>query len=485
MTNIITYISGKARLHSVALASVLVLAGCASPGTLAQPEAVVDPSAVGIGAAAPSAPLDDRWWQAFGDPELDHLVERALADSPSLKLAAARIRGAIAAVQGVASADQPQVNGTLDVTRQRYSENGLYPAPLAGSMQTSGTLQASLGWELDFFGRNRAAFEAALGTQRAAEAELQASRAVLAADVARTYFQLARLVAQREVAQRSLQQRDELLRLIRDRVQAGLDTNVELRQGEGALPEARQQIEALDEQIELLRHALAALTVQPPQSLAGLSPKLNPVQALALPTAVPADLLGRRADIAAARWRIEAATQGVAGARAAFYPDINLVAYAGFNALGLDKLLQAGSSQYGVGPAISLPIFDAGRLRASLHGKEADLDAAIDSYNATVIGAAREVADQIASLQSLQRQEEQQTQAQASAESAYDLAAQRYRAGLGSYLTVLNAETSVLAQRRQAADLKARALDLQAALMRALGGGYVAQDLPRAAAAAR
>jgi NodT family efflux transporter outer membrane factor (OMF) lipoprotein len=267
-------------------------------------------------------------------------------------------------------------------------------------------------------------------------------------------------------------------------VQAGIDTNVELRQGEGALPETRVQIEALDEQIAIARHALAALTVQPPNTYDSLVPHLGALRNVPLPAALPVDLLGRRPDLAAARWRIEAATQDVAAARAEFYPNVNLVAFIGFSTIGIDRLIRTGSEQYGAGPAIHLPIFDAGRLRANLRGHTADLDAAVDSYNANVVDAVRDAADQLGSLQSIERQRREQTQAQAAAESAYDLAMQRYRAGLGTYLTVLTAETNVLAQRRLTADLDARALDTQVALVRALGGGYAADSSPAAGAPA-
>jgi NodT family efflux transporter outer membrane factor (OMF) lipoprotein len=190
---------------------------------------------------------------------------------------------------------------------------------------------------------------------------------------------------------------------------------------------------------------------------------------------VPADLLGRRADVAAARWRIEAAVGDVKNAKAQFYPNINLTAFVGLTSIGLDQLFKAASEQYGAGPAIRLPIFDAGRLRANLRGKAADLDAAIESYNAAVLEAVHDAADQIASLRSIERQRAEQVRAQTAAESAYDLATQRYKAGLSTYLTVLNAESSVLAQRRLAVDLKARMLDTQLALIRALGGGYIAE----------
>jgi NodT family efflux transporter outer membrane factor (OMF) lipoprotein len=187
---------------------------------------------------------------------------------------------------------------------------------------------------------------------------------------------------------------------------------------------------------------------------------------------LPSDLLGRRADIAAARWRVEAATQDVSSARSQFYPNINLVAFAGFSSIGLDRLWGAGSEQWGFGPALRLPLFDGGRLRANLRGKAADLDAAIESYNAAVIDALRDVADQLASQQALARQQAEQRAAQTFAENAYAIALQRHEAGLVNRLGVLSAQTAVLNQQRQGVDLAARALDNQVALLRALGGGY-------------
>jgi NodT family efflux transporter outer membrane factor (OMF) lipoprotein len=469
----------------VALASslVLTLAGCASTEGIAPSAAKsLSPAALGLSDSA-AAPVAADWWQGFGDTTLSGLVDRALAGNPSLKAAQARLVRSQAAVDSAHAAQGLQLNGSLDLTRQRYTANGAVPPPLAGSYRDSGTLQATASWEIDFFGRNRAALDAAIGTQRAAEADAQAARVLLASNVARSYVQLARLVEQRDVVQRALAQRDEILSLIKQRVQAGLDTNVELRQGEGALPETRAQLEALDEQITLTRHALAALTAQAPQTLEALTPHLAAVQAVPLPANVPADLLGRRADISAARWRVEAATSDVASARAQFYPNVNLTAFAGLSSIPIDRLFKSGSEQYGVGPAIRLPIFDSGRLRANLRGKSADLDAAVETYNAAVIDAVRDVADQISSLQSIARQQTEQGQAQTSAESAYDLAAQRYKAGLGTYLVVLNAEANVLNQRRAATDLKARALDTQVALIRSLGGGYVATDTTHTAAA--
>lgn len=467
---------------AVAIASsvVLMLSGCASSAGVAPAAAqVAAPTSVGLDAAnAPVPALNADWWKSFGDSTLNDVVERALAGNPSLKVAQARYERAQAAVSNARSADGFHLNAGADATRERFSANGIFPPPLGGNIFTVGNLGLNASYEFDFFGRNRAAIESAIGSQRAAQADLQAARVVLASNVARTYVALGRLFAQREVAVRSLKQRDEILALIRQRVQGGLDTTVELRQGEGALPESRQQIEQLDEQIALTRHALAALTAQPPDAYDTLVVPLSTVQAVPVPSALPADLLGRRADISAARWRIEAATRDVANAKASFYPNINLTAAIGLNAIGLNNLIEASSRQYSYAPAITLPIFDAGRLRANLRGKNADLDAAIESYNGAVLDAVHDTADQLSSLRSIGRQQTEQASAQAAAESAYDLATQRYRAGLGTYLTVLNAEATVLTERRLAADLKARAIDLQITLIRALGGGYTADAEP-------
>ena len=461
---------------SLASSLVLTLTGCVSSAGIVSTAQVSAPTSVGLDASATTPAVAADWWLGFGDATLTGLVERALAGYPNLKVAQTRLARAEAAVGGAKSAEGLQVNGAVDITRERFSANSIYPPPLGGGVYTLGTAQVNASWEFDFFGRNRAAIEAAIGTQRAAEAEVQAARVMLASNVARTYVQLGRLFEQRDVAVRSLKQRDDTLALINQRVQGGLDTAVEQRQGEGALPETRQQIELLDEQITLTRHALAALTAQAPNALDSLIVPLSTVKAVAMPAALPADLLGRRADITAARWRIEAATSDMKSAKALFYPNINLTAFVGLQSIGLDRLIKSGSEQYGAGPAIRLPIFDAGRLRANLQVKAADLDGAIESYNGAVLDAVHDVADQLASLRSVERQQTEQTRAQAAAESAYDLATQRYKAGIGTYLTVLNAESTVLNQRRLAADLKARELDTQIALIRALGGGYAGAE---------
>ena len=214
-----------------------------------------------------------------------------------------------------------------------------------------------------------------------------------------------------------------------------------------------------------------------------LAGNLSPGERKAVAAQAPADaqVLFPGADVAAARWRVQAAEQSVDSARAQFYPNINLTAFAGFSSIGFDKLVQSSSAQWGVGPAIRLPLFEGGRLRANLKGKAADLDAAIETYNAAVVDAVHDVADQLTSTKAIERQQAEQQAAQRSAETAYAIAVQRYEAGLGNYLNVLNAETAVLAQRKLAVDLAARSVDTQIQLIRALGGGFTDTDNTAAA----
>ena len=461
------------------------LAGCALPGPPPMPPraALINPAAAGLPAEATAAWPSVAWWQALGDPALDALVTRALADQPGLQAATARLARAAASAEAVSASQGPQVSLGADATRQRFSANGLLPPAVAGSMRDIANVQASGRIALDFFGRHEAALRAALGQQQAMAAEVQAARVQIASQVAQAWVGLARLIALRDVAAQVQAQRQALHGLVAQRVAAGLDTQVELRVAEAPLPEAATQLAALDGQIAVARHQLAVLSGQAPQALQDARPVLAALKPAEAPSRIGADLLARRADVAAARARVEVAAQGVAAARADFYPDINLAGFVGLNALGLDRLLQLPSRQMGIGPAVHLPLFDGGLLRSQLQGRAAEADAAVAAYNAAVLEAAREVADASAALQSLARQRSEQARAAATADGALALARERFDAGLGTRAPMLAAEGAVLAQRALAADLQARQLDAQVALMRALGGGWQG-DAPAAPALA-
>ena len=201
-----------------------------------------------------------------------------------------------------------------------------------------------------------------------------------------------------------------------------------------------------------------------------------------LPSALPVDLLGRRPDVTASRWRVEAAARGVAASEAAFYPNVNLIAFVGLQSLGGAGFLTAASRMMGFGPALSLPIFDAGRLRGNLAGKNADYDIAVEQYNQTLADAMRDVVDQLTSFKSIDEQRTQQRHALATAQEAYDLALLRYREGVGNYLEVLSAESPLLSQQGLDAELRSRQLALSINLIRALGGGFDEKQVPMASA---
>lgn len=461
------------------LLAAALLVACAQPVDLRPTRTLAAP--VGAVAAPTPWPAAD-WWRRYGEPRLDALVERALAGQPSLQQALARVQQAQAAVLAADAARLPQLAASADATVQRFSEHGLVPPALAGRTRWNSTLQVGGQWEPDFFGRQRAALDTAIGHARATAADAQAARTRLAAEVVAAWVALARLGELHDVASRALAQRQQVHALVRERVGAGLDTQLELRQAEGLIAQSRAEIEALAEAADRARHALAELGGQPPDGLAGLSPRLPEAAAAVLPETLPADLLGRRADLVAQRWRVEAALHDVEVARAQFHPNINLLAFVGLSSLGLSRLVEAGSATFGVGPALRLPLFDAGRLRARLADRAAEADAAIEAYNAALLRALREVADELSSLRSLERQQQAQADATAAADGAYALALQRYRAGIGNFLVVLTAEANVLVQRRAAGELKARRLAADAALARALGGGFEAEALPATAA---
>jgi NodT family efflux transporter outer membrane factor (OMF) lipoprotein len=472
-----------------ALCVTLLAAGCASMDGLSTRASVG--SANGLAAqksladlaVSPSTWPAADWWHAFNDAQLDQLMAEALEGSPTLKVAAARVRKAIAYADVAQSALLPSIDASASTTRERISAHGLVPPPYAGSWATLNQLQLTLSWELDFWGKNRATYESALGNARAAEVDAYAARLALSTNIAQAYIDLERSYLLLDVAQTTLTEREHVYALTRDRNNAGIESRLGLRQAEAAVPAAREEIARIEETIQLTRNQLAALLGQgPDRGLAITRPAASAFDAMTLPSNVPAELLGRRPDVVAQRWRVEAAQKDIAAAKAEFYPNVNLAAFIGLQGLGGAGFFSAASRVLGAGPAVTLPIFDAGRLRGNLAGKNADYDAAVEQYNQTLADALREVVDQLASFRSVDEQRAQQRQALAAAQDAYDLALMRYRDGIGNYLEVLAVESPLLAQQSLDAELRSRQLALSINLIRALGGGFDGMPVSLAAA---
>jgi NodT family efflux transporter outer membrane factor (OMF) lipoprotein len=474
--------SRRGRARRVAVAVFLAaagLAGCAnyaglSPrSTLEGQPSLAASATISQAKAVPSPWPEEAWWKAYGDPQLDALIAEALQNSPTLQTARARIDLANASVQAADASRYPQVTGSLDSTRQRFSEHYLIPPPYAGTYQNTHQLALNFSYEFDFWGKHRAALDAALSRAKVAEVEARGARLLIASSIARAYAELDHQFRQRDVAQATLQQREQTQLLTRGRVRAGLDSQVELRQAAALVPAARGDIAVVDERIAAARHQLAALAgAGPDRGLAIARPQLKTVETLSLPSTVPADLIGRRPDVVAQRWRVEAAGREIAAAKAQFYPNIDLVAFIGLSSIGLDKFFDSSSRSLGAGPAVRLPIFDAGRLRANLSSRDAEFDLAVAQYQSTLSDALRDVADQLTAWRAVEAQLAEQRQAQAQVEEAYRIALLRYREGLTNYLSVLSTQTQVLAQKRLQADLLARRAGIAIGLTRALGGGF-------------
>jgi len=351
---------------------------------------------------------------------------------------------------------------------------------------------ASASWDLDLWGKNRQRLGQAASQQKAAEADMQQARATLAASVASTYNQLAQLYAFRDIAQGEIANRQDISRITNGRVTAGLDTNVEKQTALGNIATSQSNLSDLDGQIITVRYQLGALLGKgPDRGLQVAKPVMNPGAAVALPDNVPADLVSRRPDITAARWQVEAAMHDVNEAKAEFFPDVNLAAGFGFDAFGWGKFFTSASRQVQFGPAIHLPIFDAGALRSQLKGRYSDFDLDVANYNQTLINALSDVATQIATIRSIDQQSGDAQRALDASTKAYQLAVIRYKAGLSEQLQVLNADQNRLAAEQTVTNLKMRRRDMQIGLIKALGGGFdatqtglvVPTDAPAAAVA--
>jgi NodT family efflux transporter outer membrane factor (OMF) lipoprotein len=465
----------------IAAAAAVALAGCASVPRLGPKPALASAGALGAEQALAGAhgawPATD-WWSGFGDPQLSRLIGEALAGSPDMAAAAARVRAAEALAQQAGAALQPQaqLDATVGGIKQSYNL-GIPRQFVPKGIIDTGRITGSFSFDLDLWGKNRAALAAATSEAEAAAVDAAQAQLMLSTGVASAYAELAQLYAERDVAAEAVRVRQATADLTAKRVLNGLDTRGEQRQAESRVPAARAEIAALDEAIALTRNRLAALVgAGPDRGLAIERPQLTATGA-ALPERVALELIGRRPDIVAARLRTEAAASRIKVARAEFYPNVNLAAIVGLQSFGLDQLFDSGSLYGNAGPALSLPLFEGGRLEGNYRGARARYDEAVARYNGTLVTALREVADAVASLRALDTRLAEQRQALAAAEEAAKIARIRYQGGLANQLTALQADDTVLASRRAVADLQARRFTLDIALIRALGGGFAGPQI--------
>jgi NodT family efflux transporter outer membrane factor (OMF) lipoprotein len=458
--------------------ALLLVAGCADMSGLSTSAQLQDAASVRVHASIADTPISpaawpsEKWWEQFHDPALNALMEEALAGNIGLRIAQARVRQSLAAEAGVEAAQLPLIGVQEKSIQQRFSGRSTVPKPLAGTWNSFNEATLSFNYELDFWNKNEAALGAALGRVQAAQMDAAAARLLLSTAVAKAYLQLQNASELKRLAQQSLHQKEQLLGLTRQRLASGIDSRVAEKQAEANLPATRDQIAALDETISLAKNQLAALLGKgPDRGLAIEAGNIRAATALSLPTDLPAELIGRRPDVLAQRLRVEALAGDIKVARTQFYPNISLTAFIGFQSLGLSNLFTEAAHVAGIGPAISLPVFNSARLRSNLAGKNAEYDAAVEQYNDTVLNAIHDVVNQLVSLRSLQQQRSHQEQALATAREARDLAVTRYRHGITGYLQVISAEDQLLAQMVRGANLDAKERELAVNMARALGGG--------------
>lgn len=453
------------------LLATAALAACTPPDVAPQ---LSQKAAPDLGLNGPAMPvIDATWWTAFGDPQLDRLIEDAFAGSPDLDAATARVRQAQALLSRRDAELGPDITGDVSAQVARLSGRYTIPPPFAGSVRFLGAAQANLSWNLDLFGRQRAAIEGARASLAAASYDADAARLMLAGSIVSTYAEVARAERVAALARQTIAARERAVRLVNTRVQNQLASQLDVQAATTLLAQARVALTRADAARVLAVDALAALAGRGADYAAAIgATRLRDPAGLALPATIPADLLGRRPDIAAAAARVDAAAAGRQVARRAFYPNVNLIALAGLQAVGIGNLFNADAGTLGAGSALRLPIFDSGRLRADLEGATAQVDLAIADYNRTVVGAVREAADALAMIRANDVEAAAQADVVRGFAETNRLNAVRINAGLDSRLTGIDTDIRLLDAQLAAATLAVDALAARARLAQALGGGF-------------
>ena len=426
-----------------------------------------------------------QWWTRYHDAQLDDVEQKALAAAPSLDEAQRRFDTALRSIDSARAAGGLSSQLNAQAQRQRLSEHGLFPPQFLGfTWYNQGDLSLQFRYDFDFWGKQRAAVEAAVDNARAAQAERSAATLLLTTAVADTYFGWQADQARLALAQETVAALEHNHALTAKRVARGIDPPDTVHQADAQIAAAReaQAIYAGSAPIRLaaLGALLGIALADMPQLVVNPLPAIN----AALPDNLGLDLLARRPDIAARRWLVEAALQQAVRTRAEFYPDISLGAMAGLSSINLDKLFTPGSRVAGIGPAMHLPVFERAGLRAAYGVSQAQLAAAAAAYNAAVVDAARDVATQALTLEQIDARLGARAQQVAAARALQEIVAARVRRGISDDRSLLAAQAQVLQQRDAAASLHAQAISAEIALTKALGGGYRIENITVPAAAA-
>jgi NodT family efflux transporter outer membrane factor (OMF) lipoprotein len=466
-----------------ALGMTVLLAGCAVGPDYHRPSAEIpsawQPAAPWQEAVPGDTALKGNWWELFEDPALNPLVEQSLAGNQNLLVAAARLEQARDQLTIARSALFPTVNLDSSAVRSKDSANrplAAYSTPNHSTVQNDFSIGPSVGYELDLFGRVRREVEGARASAQQAEADFQNTRLVLMAALVTNYFSLRETDAEIDVVRRSLDLQRDALSFVSSRHDLGFATGLDLAQQQALLDASATQLELLQNQRAQFEHAIATLIGTPAPSFS-LAPDATAPPLPALPLGLPSDLLQRRPDVASAERAMAAANARIGVARAAYFPSINLAPGLGVPSVGwesnaLASLFTAPSQLWSIGLSASQTLFDAGKTRANVRFADADYTAAVAMYRQTVLTAMEEVENGITGLGWLERAELQANASVRSAQRAFDIATERYKGGVDTYLDVITAQQTLLTNQRQAVQIQGQQFSTAVFLVKALGGGW-------------
>lgn len=467
----------RSLILSLSAPFAFILAACA-------PEhATVSPVKTQTAAASVNTVLNhqdwpkNEWWKAYNDPQLNGLIAKALSDAPDMQIARQRITLAETQAKAAMAADGPQIDFSADAERQKMSAEGLMgpfaltdpAAGTTGPWYTNGTFGLTAGWELDLWGKNRARVEARIGKVNAQKAELEQTRQLLASSVARLYWEWQTQAAAGEVLAQIKHEQDNIIGADRELYQHGITSSVEGVETDIDANKTEEQLAEVNGKMKAVEARLVALTNS---SSVTLTRHALPTVDAALPPTLGYELLARRPDLQEAHWYIEASMSEVEAARAAFYPDVNLMAFLQQDALHLSDLFRASAQQMGVTAGLTLPIFDSGRLNASLDIAQAQNNLSVANYNKAVVEAVNQVARTASEVETLTAKNRHQQQVEKDAARVVALAQARFSAGIVAGSRVSEARIPALREDLAGLLLKGQYVDATLQLTSALCGGY-------------
>jgi multidrug efflux system outer membrane protein len=421
------------------------------------------------------------WWSVFNDPVLNDLERDAALSNQDLKAAIARVTQARALARDAKADFFPSLTLDPSMSRSRFSENGFNPMPK--QIGNDFRVPLDLSYELDLWGRVRRSFEGANADAQARLAAFENTLLVLKADVAQNYFALRTLDTERAILRNTIQLRREAVDLVSARFKGGTASELDVSRAETELNSTQAELLAVDRRRSEVEHALAVLVGKQATEFAVME---LPLDANALPPVIPAglpaELLERRPDIAEAERNLAAANARIGVAKAAFFPVVRVTGAAGFESFDVDTLFNWESRVWSIGPSITLPLFQGGRNRANLKRSQAAFDEIVANYRQQILIAFKEVQDALTGARLLSEQAQAQDRSRASARKTADISNARYRAGLVSYLEVVDSERTALNAERESARISGQRLVTSVQLIKALGGGWGDSNLPKMAA---